>query len=124
MSKFHRLKLHATNPSKILSSQVLRISWGPELSELSELSVPGCLAAWLPNGSMAPGRLGPREAKNGPTGPSGSHDVAPRSGPREARNGPAEGSGGSKLRRLETHWTAAPELFGEGGARIFRTPPL
>ena len=51
--KFHRLKPHAADPSQILSSKVLRISLGLKLSELSELPVPGSLAAWLPGSLMA-----------------------------------------------------------------------
>ena len=80
--RFHRLTPHAADPSQILSSKVLRISLGLKLSELSELPVPGSLAAWLPGSLMAlwlPGGLGPREAGDAPAG----------------------GSGGSRLRRPE-----------------------
>ena len=50
---FHRLKPHADDPSKILRSKVLGFSLCPVLSELSVLSVPGCLAAWLPGSLLA-----------------------------------------------------------------------
>ena len=62
---------------RIKSSEECRTSLGLELcelSELSELSVPGSLAPWLPRSlapsSLAPwlGRPGPREAGNGPAG--------------------------------------------------------
>ena len=42
-----------------------------------------------------------------------------RPGPREARNGPAAGSGGSRLRRPKTHGTAARELGQRGGGKDF-----
>ena len=59
VNKFRSLTAHAADPSKIQSSKELRISLGPELSwlwellELSELSVPGSLASWLPDALAA-----------------------------------------------------------------------
>ena len=94
--RFHRLKPHAADPSKILSFKVLRILLGLKLSELSKLPVPGSLAAWLPGSLMAlwlPGGLGPREAGDAPVG----------------------GSGGSRLRR--------PECTGLEPQAVLEPPP-
>ena len=79
-TKFHRLKPHAADPSKILSSKVLRMSLGPQLSELSYLSylalwLPGCLAPQYIYGSLAPwppGGLAPGRAETVPRDPAGS----------------------------------------------------
>ena len=143
--KFHRLKPHAADPSKIL--KILRNSGFPwalgfvnyrsSLSYLHYLClapwIPRLLAPWLPcsvagsvapwlAGCLAPGRLGPREARKSPRELSGAQDVAPSPALRRPEALPWQdladpGSGG------QTHGTAATELFGRGWGELFGGPP-
>ena len=106
--EFHRLTLHAADPSQILSSKVLRISLGLKLSELSELPVPGSLAAWLSGSLMALCLPGSRAA----WAQGGAETHRPREDPADP------GSGGQKRTGLE------PQSFPpRGGGDVFGGPP-